>query len=118
MDIIDSDIIEVAVEMHRAVRTDKFIRPNAALADISKSVLNGRYDFKVDTKGYHVDETISIYSGEPASAFKWKEYSDIDRITHDALVSHYIAGSMVISLDMLWRTMTASKDSMPPVDEH
>ena len=117
---MSSDIIEIAIEKHRAIRPDNFICPNAALADISKSVLTGVYTFKIEKKsskgyrGYYVNETITIYDHETREASQWKSYSELDLITHNALVSHYVAGNRVVSLDMLCRAMNGNKAIISP----
>ena len=108
---MSSDINEFAIEKHRATRPDTFICPNAALADLSKSVLNGFGVFNIERKGYRVNEVISIYDDKTDLPYKWQSYSELDKITHDAVVSLYMDGNRVLSLDMLCRTITG-KDNV------
>ncbi len=108
---MSNDIIEIAIEKYRATRPNTFICPNAALADLSKSVLNGFGVFNIERKGYRVNEVISIYDDKTDLPYKWQSYSELDKITHDAVVSLYMDGNRVLSLDMLCRTITG-KDNV------
>lgn len=101
------------IERFRTIKPEIVISPNAALAELSKSVLNGFYEFKKDDAGYQVHETICILD-DMRNKTRWQEYSEFDRIVHDCAVSHYNAGNHVFSLEILCKTVSGDRETISP----